>query len=109
MVTREKILFTKNSKMKISKTTSWQPMAIFLDNFQRKMLKSSVFYLPHMEYEGSIGFVMRKMKKKNIADFHVLGLFVGKKHDLNDKIFSVCHAPLPHAKFVLHLQARLKC
>jgi hypothetical protein len=22
-----------------------------------------VFYLPHMEYEGSIGFVMRKMKK----------------------------------------------
>jgi hypothetical protein len=24
-----------------------------------------------MEYEGSIGFVMRKMKKKNIADFHV--------------------------------------
>jgi hypothetical protein len=31
-----------------------------------------------MEYEGSIGFVMRKMKKKNIADFHVLGLFVAK-------------------------------
>jgi hypothetical protein len=24
---------------------------------------ASVFYLPHMEYEGSIGFVMRKMKK----------------------------------------------
>jgi hypothetical protein len=28
------------------------------------------FYLPHMEYEGSIGFVMRKMKIF-IAYFHV--------------------------------------
>jgi hypothetical protein len=35
------------------------------------------FYLPHMEYEGSIGFVTEKMKK-NIADFHVLGLFMAK-------------------------------
>jgi hypothetical protein len=42
------------------------------------------FYLPHMEYEGSIGFVMRKMKKI-IADFHVLGLLMAKKHDLPDK------------------------
>jgi hypothetical protein len=30
------------------------------------------FYLPHMEYEGSIGFVMRR--NFFIADFHVLGL-----------------------------------
>jgi hypothetical protein len=30
-----------------------------------------------MEYEGSIGFVMRKLKKI-IADFHVLGLFMAK-------------------------------
>jgi hypothetical protein len=52
-----------------------------------------------MEYEGSIGFVMRN------ADFHVLGLFMAKKHDLSDKKNSVCHAPLPYAKFVLHLQA----
>jgi hypothetical protein len=49
------------------------------------------FYLPHMEYEGSIGLVTRKMKKK--ADFHVLGFFMAKKHDFNEKIFSVCHAP----------------
>jgi hypothetical protein len=28
------------------------------------------FYLPHMEYEGSIGLVTGKMKKK-ITDFHV--------------------------------------
>jgi hypothetical protein len=56
-----------------------------------------------MEYEGSIGFVSRKMKKKNIADFHVLGLFMAKKHDLGGKIFSVRHAPL-NAKFVPHLQ-----
>jgi hypothetical protein len=41
-----------------------------------------------MEYEGSIGLVTRKMKK-NTADFHVLGLFMTKKHDLSDKIFSV--------------------
>jgi hypothetical protein len=39
-----------------------------------------------MEYEGSIGFVMRKMKKI-IADFHVLGLFMAKKHDLSNKKF----------------------
>jgi hypothetical protein len=28
-----------------------------------KFRVSVFFYLPHMEYEGSIGFVMRKMKK----------------------------------------------
>jgi hypothetical protein len=61
-----------------------------------------------MEYEGSIGFVMRKMKIF-IAYFNVLGLFMAKKHDLSDKKISVCHAPLPlpYAKFALHLQARL--
>jgi hypothetical protein len=39
-----------------------------------------------MVYEGSIGFVSRKMKKIN-ADFHVLGLFMAKKHDLSEKKF----------------------
>jgi hypothetical protein len=75
-----------------------------------------LFYLPHMEYEGSIGFVMRKMIF--FADFHVLGLFMAKKHDLSDKMFSICHAPLPlslplplplplpYAKFVPRLQPR---
>jgi hypothetical protein len=43
-----------------------------------------------MEYEESIGFVMRKMIFF-IADFHVLGLFMAKKHDLSDTNFSVCH------------------
>jgi hypothetical protein len=73
------------------------------------------FYLPHMEYEGSIGFVSRKMKFF-IADFHVLGLRA-KKHDLSEKKFSVCHAPGPfplplpspsplNAKFVPRLQPR---
>jgi hypothetical protein len=33
-----------------------------------------------MEYAGSIGLVSRK-----IADFHVLGLFMAKKHDLSEK------------------------
>jgi hypothetical protein len=47
-----------------------------------------------------------------IADFHVLGLFMAKKHDLSDKKISVCHAPLPlqlplpYAKFVPRLQPR---
>jgi hypothetical protein len=42
----------------------------------------------------------------NIADFHVLGLFMSKKHDLSDKKMSVCHAPLPPMldKFVSRLQ-----
>jgi hypothetical protein len=31
-----------------------------------------------MEYEGSIGFMTEKIKKKN-ADFHVLGLFIAQK------------------------------
>jgi hypothetical protein len=32
------------------------------------------FYLSHMEYEGSIGLLSRKMEEK-IAEFHILGLF----------------------------------
>jgi hypothetical protein len=43
-------------------------------------LGSPCFYLPHMEYEGSIGFVMKNMKFF-IADFHDLGLFMAKKSD----------------------------
>jgi hypothetical protein len=61
-----------------------------------------------MEYEGSIGFVMRKIKNF-ITDFHVLGLFMAKKHDLSNKKISVCHAPLPlqlNAKFVPNLKLR---
>jgi hypothetical protein len=61
------------------------------------------FYLPHMEFEGSIGFVSRKMIF--FADFHLLGLFMVKKHDLSKKKFSVCHAPL-NAKFVPRLEPR---
>jgi hypothetical protein len=36
------------------------------------------------------------------------GLFMAKKHDLSDKKFTVCHAPLPlpYAKFVPRLQPR---
>jgi hypothetical protein len=44
-----------------------------------------------------------------MADFHVLGLFMAKKHDLSE-IFSVCHAPGPsplNAKFVPRLQPSL--
>jgi hypothetical protein len=53
-----------------------------------------------------------------IADFHVLGLFMAKNHDLSDEKNSVCHAPLtlplplpspspsPYVKFVPRLQPR---
>jgi hypothetical protein len=51
-----------------------------------------IFYLPHMEYEGRFGFVSRKMKKKIIADLHVLELFMAKKLDLSEKKISFCHA-----------------
>jgi hypothetical protein len=60
-----------------------------------------------MEYEGSIGFVSRKMKKK-IADFHVLGLFMTKNHDLSDKKNSVCHAPLPPLPLLDKFGSRLQ-
>jgi hypothetical protein len=49
----------------------------------------------------------RKNKKKIIADFNVLGLFIAKKHDLSEKKISACHAPVPlplNAKFVPRLQ-----
>jgi hypothetical protein len=46
-----------------------------------------------MEYEGSIGFATGKIKFF-IADFHVLGLFIPKKHDLSKKKIFVCHAPV---------------
>jgi hypothetical protein len=55
--------------------------------------------LTHMEYEGSIGLVTRKMKKKMIADFDVLGLFMAKTHDLSINFVFVCHAPLPLPSF----------
>jgi hypothetical protein len=38
--------------------------------------------LPHIEYEGSID---QEKWKKIIADFHVLGLLMAKKHDLSDQ------------------------
>jgi hypothetical protein len=41
---------------------------------QKPNLKD-VFYLSHMKYEGSIGFVTGFFF---IADFHVLGLFMAK-------------------------------
>jgi hypothetical protein len=54
---------------------------------------------------GKYWFSVEKNEKKNIADFHVLGLFMTEKHNLSETKISVCHAPLPmNAKFVPHLQ-----
>ena len=56
--------------------------------------RAHFFYLPHMKY-GKVLVSRREKWKKFIAYFHVLWLFIPKKHDLSDKFFSVCHAPLP--------------
>jgi hypothetical protein len=50
-----------------------------------------------MEYKGSIGLATGKVNFF-IADFHVLVIFMAKKHDLSDEKISVCHAPLPFTK-----------
>jgi hypothetical protein len=82
--------------MKKFQLSSFNPDGLrqIFDIFSRKFQNFSDFYLPHMEYERSIGFVSRKMKII-IADFHVLGLFMAEKHDLSEKKNSVCHAPSP--------------
>jgi hypothetical protein len=57
-----------------------------------------------MEYEGNTGFVTGKMKKF-FADFHVLGLFIAKKHDFSEKKFpSVTRRRRCGTKFVPRLQ-----
>jgi hypothetical protein len=63
----------------------WMCFCYFAKNYGIiKLNNTQRFYLPHMEYEGSIGLVMGKMKK-NIADFQVFGLCMAKKHDLSEK------------------------
>jgi hypothetical protein len=60
-----------------------------------------------MEYDGSIGFVTGKMEKI-IADFHVLGLSIAKKHNLSEKkIPSVTRRRRCDTKFVPRLQPPL--
>jgi hypothetical protein len=50
----------------------------------RKMIS----YLPHMEYEGSIDLVTGKMKKKILLIFTFYSiLFMAKKHDLSGNFF----------------------
>jgi hypothetical protein len=56
--------------------------------FLNKRLSISIpivhFYLPHMEFEGSIGLVTEK-RNFFIVYFHVLGLFIANKHSLSEK------------------------
>jgi hypothetical protein len=56
--------------MKISQTLTVKSVHISKD-YRPNRFSRFYFYLPHMEYEASIGLVTRKMKKK-IADFHFL-------------------------------------
>jgi hypothetical protein len=63
------------------------------------------FFTCHIWNMREVLVSCREKLKKIITDFHVLGLFIAKKHDLGEKNFSVCHAPLPlNAKFVPRLQ-----
>jgi hypothetical protein len=52
--------------------------------------------------------VEKNEKKKNIADFHDLELFMAKRHGLSEKIFSVRHAPGPLPLNAKRLQPRPK-
>jgi hypothetical protein len=54
-------------------------------------LKISDFYLPHIK-NGKELVLRRKKLKFWFAYFHVLELFMAKKHDLSEKN-SVGHAP----------------
>jgi hypothetical protein len=95
------------------KSPLWIPCVGFLQFLQldrffndRKMILLN-FYLPHMEYEGSIGLVSRKMKIF-FADFHFLGLLMNKYMIWAiKKIPSVtrrCRHRRRSHKFVSHLQ-----
>jgi hypothetical protein len=53
----------------------------------------NMFLLATYGLEVKYWFRVEKMKIFT-ADFHVLGLFMAKKHDLSKKK-SVCHVPLP--------------
>jgi hypothetical protein len=73
--------------------------------FFRKSHQYLPFYLPHMEYEGSIGFVMRKMKNF-YCWFSRFRTFYGLKTWF-ERLPLPLPLPLrlPYAKFALHLQA----
>jgi hypothetical protein len=65
--------------------------------------------LTYMKNGESTMVSCREKFKKNIADYHVLGLFVGKKHDLSEK--NPFHTPPPvplNAKFVTPAASPLK-
>jgi hypothetical protein len=71
----------------------------------------SSFFTCHIWNMREVLVSCREKWKKLIADFHVLGLFMAKKHDLSEIFYSVCHAPGPlplplNAKFVSRLQPR---
>jgi hypothetical protein len=63
------------SKRRIVQQDKPKKLLVGLDQGFRQFL--SLFYLPHMEYEG-YWFSDEKNEKKNIADFYVLGLFMTK-------------------------------
>jgi hypothetical protein len=75
------------------------------------MSTAESFFTCHIWNMREVLVSCREKLKFFIADFHVLELFMAKKHDLSDKKISVYHAsltlPLPlNAKFVPRLQPR---
>jgi hypothetical protein len=66
-------------------------LQFFWEN-DRQKLQNLIFTCHiHMDYEGSVGFDSRKMTKKNIADFHVIGLFMAKKSDAQVRRVNTFH------------------
>jgi hypothetical protein len=80
----------------------------FKFNWPAKLSSSHLYFLL-ASYEIWVYWVcVGKNGKENIAEIHVLGLFIATKHDLSKNHF-VCHAPVPiplNAKFVPRLQPR---
>jgi hypothetical protein len=67
----------------------------------------SCFFTCHIWNMREILVLCREKWNFFNADFHVLGLFMAKKHDLSEKKCSVCHAPLLLQKFVSTLAQSL--
>jgi hypothetical protein len=73
----------------IERLRSFQPLKLFIELKAHFALEDSV----SVENDAKLWvFFLAGKNKKKIADFHVLGLFIAKKHDLSEKK-SVCHAP----------------
>jgi hypothetical protein len=80
-------------------------------SYKRKVKKWRIkfycIFICHLWNMREVLVSCREKWKCFIADFHVLGLFLVKKHVLSKKI-SVCHAPLPPLPLCIKFGSRLQ-